>query len=228
MTEDNIEQSSLAILAQIGWQVVDGRTIGPDGTSEREFTDTVLLQRLKNAIERLNPNLSTNNYDEALRRTIRTTSNDLILDNYDFHKLLTDGVNIEQKQTDGSIRTVKVQLFDFENPNNNEFLAVNQLTIVQGDTNRRPDIVLFINGLPLVVIELKNATDSSADLKAAYNQIQTYKKQISGLFRFNELVVISDGLDAKVGTITAPFERLALGKPLTAIVLSQTHQSLRL
>ena len=93
MTEDNIEQSSLAILTQIGWQVVDGRTIGPDGTSEREFTDTVLLQRLKNSIERLNPNLSENNYDEVLRRITRTASNDLILDNYDFHKLLTDGVN---------------------------------------------------------------------------------------------------------------------------------------
>ena len=214
MTEDNIEQSSLAILAQIGWQVVDGRTIGPDGTSEREFTDTVLLQRLKNSIERLNPNLSTNNYDEILRRITRTASSDLILDNYDFHKLLTDGVNIEQKQTDESIRTIKVRLFDFENLNNNEFLAVNQLTIVQSDTNRRPDIVLFINGLPLVVIELKNATDSSADLKAAYNQIQTYKKQISGLFRFNELVVISDGIDAKVGTITAPFERFSAWKTI--------------
>ena len=98
MTEDNIEQSSLAILAQIGWQVVDGRTIGPDGTSEREFTDTVLLQRLKNSIERLNPNLSENNYDEVLRRITRTASSDLILDNYDFHKLITDGINIEQKQ----------------------------------------------------------------------------------------------------------------------------------
>ena len=214
MTEDNIEQSSLEIFAQIGWQVIDGRTIGPDGSGERQFTDVILNQRLKNSLRAINPGFTDNIYDEALRKIARSASSDLTLDNYSFHQLLVNGIDIETRQYDGSVRTTKIKIFDFDQPENNEFLAVNQLTVIQDDINRRPDIVLFINGLPVVVIELKNAVSNSASLRSAYNQIQTYQRQISGLFRFNELVVISDGIDTRLGTITAPFERFSAWKTI--------------
>lgn len=207
MTEDKIEQSMLDTLAQLGWDIINGPTIGPDGTREREYTDVLLNRRLELSLEKLNPEILATSREEALRRVARISSNNLLTDSRNFHRLLVDGVNIEYRHSEGSIRTTQMHLFDFDNPENNDFVAVNQLTIVQDKKNRRPDIVLFVNGIPLVVIELKNATDSNASLRAAYNQIQTYKEQISGLFRFNELCVISDGLDARVGTISASFER---------------------
>lgn len=212
MTEDKIEQGMLDTLANLGWDIVNGPTIGPDGTVEREYTDVVLNRRLDLALARLNPHISPENREEAIRRIARVSLADLLEDNQDFHKLLVEGVNIEHRVEDGSLRTVPVQLFDFENAENNDFVAINQLTVVQDNINRRPDVVLFVNGLPLVVIELKNAADVKANLTAAFNQIQTYKKQISSLFRFNELCVISDGLDARVGTLTAPSERFMAWK----------------
>lgn len=214
MTEDKIEQSFLETLAQLDWDIVNGPTIGPDGTMEREYSDVVLNRRLDIALARLNPELAPEQRDEVARRVIRTASAELLADNQDFHTLLTDGVDIEYRHADGSIRTAQAQLFDFDNPLNNDFVAVNQLTVVQDKINRRPDVVLYVNGLPLVVVELKNATDSKASLSAAYNQIQTYKQQISSLFRFNELCVISDGLDARVGTLTAPSERFMSWKTI--------------
>lgn len=212
MTEDKIEQGMLDTLAQMGWKIVNGPTIGPDGTMEREYTDVVLNRRLDIALARLNPEISPENREEAARRIARVSSANLLEDNQDFHKLLVEGVDIEHRAADGGLRTTPVRLFDFENPENNDFVAINQLTIVQDNVNRRPDVVLFINGLPLVVIELKNAADVKANLTAALNQIQTYKKQIGGLFRFNELCVISDGLDARVGTLIAPSERFMAWK----------------
>lgn len=214
MTEDKIEQSLLDTLASLGWEIVNGPTIGPDGTMERSYADVALNRRLDIALARLNPDLTSERRDEVARRIVRTSSADLLADNQDFHTLLTDGVNVEYRHTDGSIRTTQARLFDFDNPLNNDFVAVNQLTVVQNDINRRPDVVLYVNGLPLVVIELKNATDSKANLAAAYNQIQTYKQQIGKLFRFNELCVISDGIDARVGTLTAPSERFMAWKTI--------------
>lgn len=212
MTEDDIEQSLLETLASSGWEIVNGPTIGPDGTMERCYSDTVLNRRLEIALARINPNIPAASRDEALRRIVRVSSGELLTDNYDFHKLLTDGVDVEYRHSDGSVRTAQVHLFDFENPDNNDFVAVNQLTVIQDNINRRPDVVLYVNGLPLVAIELKNATDSKANLQAAFNQIQTYKEQIGGLFRFNELCVISDGIDARVGTLSAPMERFMAWK----------------
>lgn len=214
MTEDQIEQNTLEILARNGWDIVNGPTIGPDGTMERGFNDIVLKRRLEIALARINPDVPASSREEALRRIIRTSSADLVADNYDFHKLLTDGVNVEYRHEDGSVRTAQVQIFDFNNPANNDFIAINQLTVIQDKINRRPDIVLHVNGLPLVVIELKNAVDSSADLNSAFNQIQTYKQQISSLFRFNELCVISDGLDARVGTVSSPIQRFLAWKTI--------------
>lgn len=214
MTEDKIEQSLLEMLASLGWDIVNGPTIGPDGTMERSYTDVVLVRRLDIALARLNPELSPEQRSEVVKRITRTASDELVADNRDFHTLLTDGVDIEYRHNDGSVRTIQAKLFDFDNSDNNDFVAINQLTIVQDKVNRRPDVILYVNGLPLVVIELKNAADGKANLTAAYNQIQTYKKQISGLFRFNELCVISDGLDARMGTITSPAERFMAWKTI--------------
>lgn len=214
MTEDKIEQSLLETLAQLGWEIVNGPTIGPDGTCERKYEDVVLNRRLEIALARLNPDISAENRDEAMRRIVRVSAADLLADNRDFHKLLVEGVNVEHRADDDGLRTTPVCLFDFENFANNDFVAVNQLTVVQDGINRRPDVVLYVNGLPLAVIELKNAADAKANLTAAYNQIQTYKQQISRLFRFNELCVISDGLDARVGTLTSPSERFMAWKTI--------------
>lgn len=214
MTEDKIEQSLLDTLAQLGWEIVNGPTIGPDGTMERAYADVVLNRRLDIALARLNPELTPERRDEAIRRILRVSSAELLADNRDFHTLLVEGVDVEYRHEDGSMRTVPVRLFDFDNPENNDFVAVNQLTVVQDGVNRRPDVVLYVNGIPLVVVELKNAADAKANLTAAYNQIQTYKKQISSLFRFNELCVISDGLDARIGTLTAPTERYMAWKTI--------------
>lgn len=214
MTEDKIEQNALEILAHIGWDIVNGPTIGPDGTRERDYSEVVLSRRLELSLERLNPDIPAASRDEALKKIIRTVSNELLLDNRDFHTLLTEGVDVEYRHGDGSVRTTQVRLFDFDQPENNDFVAINQLTVIQDNINRRPDIVLYVNGLPLGVIELKNAADSDASLKNAFNQIQTYKQQISSLFRCNELCIISDGLDARVGTISADFERFMSWKTI--------------
>lgn len=214
MTEDKIEQSLLDTLAQLGWEIVSGPTIGPDGTMEREYTDVVLKRRLDIALARLNPDLTKEQRTVVIQQVTRTASHELLVDNRDFHTLLTEGVNIEYRHSDGSIRTTQARLFDFKDPENNDFVAINQLTVIQNDINRRPDVVLYVNGLPLVVIELKNAADSAANLDAAFNQIQTYKQQISNLFRYNELCIISDGLDARIGTLTAPSERFMAWKTI--------------
>ena len=218
MTEDKIEQGMLDTLAQLDWEIVNGPTIGPDGTMERNYADVALNRRLEIALARINPDVPTPQRDEALKHIIRVSTADLLLDNRDFHKLLVEGVDVEYRHDDGSVRTTQVRLFDFEKPDNNDFVAVNQLTVVQDNINRRPDVVLYVNGIPLVLIELKNATDGKANLQAAYNQIQTYKQQISSLFRFNELCVISDGIDARVGTLTAPFERFMTWKTVAGEV----------
>ena len=151
MTEDKIEQSLLDTLAQIGWDIVNGPTIGPDGTMERRYADVVLERRLELALGRLNPDLQPAQLGEVIKRIVRTGGADLLADNRDFQTLLTDGVNVEYRHSDGSVRTAQARLFDFDNPENNDFVAVNQLTVVQNDINRRPDVVLYVNGLPLVL-----------------------------------------------------------------------------
>ncbi len=207
MTEDKIEQSALDTLRELGWEVLFGPDIGPDGSGEREYSEVALVGRLDDAVARINPSLTETDRQEAIKKTLRSNSPDLVLDNHAFHKLLIDGVHVEYRDNDGTIRTQVVKLFDFDQAQYNDFVAVNQFTVVEGEHNRRPDIVLFVNGLPLVVIELKNAASEKANVKRAFNQIQTYKDQIGSLFRFNELCVISDGHEARLGTISAQLER---------------------
>lgn len=214
MTEDKIEQNSLELLAVLGWTILNGPEIGPDGKIERQYADVVLIRRLEAAIERINPHIPAASREEVAKRITRIHSPDLLLDNKDFHNLLVNGVDVEYRAGDGQIRPTQVRIFDFDNVDNNEFVAVNQLTVIQDGVNRRPDVVLFVNGLPIVLIEIKNAADSKADVVKAFRQIQTYKDQISNLFRFNELCVITDGLDARVGTLTAPLERFMSWKTI--------------
>lgn len=208
MTEDQIEQSTLETLRQMGWQVLYGPDIGPDGSGERDYRDVVLNDKLAGALIRLNRHIPQTSLDEAFKRIIRVDKPTLLENNHKLHVLLTQGVPVSYRDYSGEIKHDLVRVIDFDNPDNNDFIAINQLTVLQGDFNRRPDIVLYVNGLPLVVIELKNATDSKASLLAAYRQLQTYKKEISDTFRFNTLCVISDGIDAEMGTVTSPFERM--------------------
>jgi type I restriction enzyme R subunit len=208
MTEDHIEQAVLDTLAEMKWQILHGPDIGPDGTNERDYHDTVLNSRLQSALQRLNPHVPTPSLDEAFKRLVRVQQPTMLANNQAFHELLVNGVPVEYRGPDGEIKNDRAKVIDFEIPANNEFVAVNQLTVLQEDFHRRPDVVLFVNGLPLVLIELKNAADSKADLDAAYRQIQTYKREISDFFRFNELCVISDGHDAEMGTISSSRERM--------------------
>ncbi|EFC9690692.1 type I restriction endonuclease subunit R, partial [Escherichia coli] len=152
------------------------------------------------------PHLSEKKCEEALKQVMQISTPDLMANNLAFHRLLTEGINIEVSK-DGNTQGELACLIDFNDPTNNEFLVVNQITIKEGNHTRRPDLILFINGLPLVVIEVKNAADENATVAGAYNQIKTYQNQISSLFTYNAFNVISDGLEAKAGTVSADFSR---------------------
>lgn len=224
ITESEIEQIALDYLQDLGYSYVLGTDISPDGEHpERQYNEVVLATRLSDAIDRLNPDISQSAKDDALKKVLRSVSPNLLVNNETFHNYLTEGVDVEVRVNDG-IRGVKVHLIDFEHPERNEFLAVNQFTVIEGNQNKRPDIILFINGLPLVVVELKNPTDESATLKTAYNQLQTYKQSIPSLFNYNELLIISDGWDAKCGTITSDFGRFMSWKTKDGKTTADTLQ----
>lgn len=207
ITENDIEDIALSYLQGLGYAWLLGTDISPDGEHpERQYTDVVLTTRLRDAIDKLNPTITQDAKEDALKKVLRTESPNQLINNENFHRYLTDGVDVEVRTPSG-IRGEKVYFVDFTNPENNEFLAVNQFTIIEGNQNKRPDIILFINGLPLVVIELKNAVDENATIKSAFSQLQTYKQAIPSLFTFNELMIVSDGWDARCGTITSDYGR---------------------
>jgi type I restriction enzyme R subunit len=214
MNEDHIEQHALEILRDLGWQVLHGPEIGPDGSGERKYSGVVLDKRLYEALVRINPHVPMQAYEEALKRIVRPKEPDVVLDNRHFHNLLVNGVDVEIRGAAGELRTDKLSLIDFVNPSNNEFVAVNQLTIINGEFHRRPDIVLFINGLPLGMLEIKDPTEERASLRTAFNQFQTYKYEFPNLFRFNELLIITDGIDAEAGTLSSNFERFTPWKTI--------------
>jgi type I restriction enzyme R subunit len=204
ISEDHIEQIVIQEFIDLGYSYINGADISPDGVAqEREFDEVVLKHRLQNAIAKLNPNVPFEAQEEAIKKVLRTDSPNLFQNNYQVHKYLTDGVDVEYRKGD-RIAGDKVWLIDYENPTNNEFLVVNQFTIIENNINKRPDIILFVNGLPLVVIELKNAVDENATINSAFNQLQTYKQSISSLFLYNALLIISDGWDAMYGSLTSP------------------------
>ncbi len=204
ISEDHIEQIIIQEFIELGYQYINGTDISPDGSMpEREYNEVVLKNRLQEAIAKLNPSIPYEAQEEALRKVLRSDSPELFQNNYQFHKYLTEGVDVEYRKTD-RIAGDKVWLIDYENPSNNEFLVINQFTVIEGNTNKRPDVILFVNGLPLVVIELKNAADENADVNAAFNQLQTYKHTIPSLFQYNALLIASDGWDALYGSLTSP------------------------
>lgn len=212
ITENEIEEIALSYLQSLGYTYQLGTVISPDGEHpERQYNEVVLVTRLRDAIDKLNPNISQDAKEEALKKVLRTESPNALINNETFHRYLTDGVDVEMR-TESGIRGEKIYIVDFTHPENNEFLAVNQFTVVEGNQNKRPDIILFVNGLPLVVIELKNAVDENANLKSAFNQLQTYKQAIPSLFTYNSLLIISDGWDARCGTITSGYGRFMTWK----------------
>lgn len=207
ITETQVELISLEYLRELGYDFLYGPDISPDGLfPERLYSEVILINRLKSAIDRLNPLISSDAREEALKKVLRTSSPNLLVNNEIFHQYLTEGIDIEYRK-DGNIRGDKVYLVDFNDPENNEFLAINQFTIVENNNNKRPDIILFVNGLPLVVIELKNPTDEKATTRNAFNQLQTYKHLIPTLFTYNSLMIASDGWEARCGTLTSDWNR---------------------
>ncbi len=208
-TEDYVEQACLDWLEALGYSIMHGPDISPDGDKpERAAYDAnILIERFKSAFHNINPHLNADACDYALRKLQQTELPTLIEENRRIHRLIVDGVDVDITREDGSIGTDKAKLIDFENPTNNDWLAVNQFTVIEGGHNRRPDVVVFINGLPISVIELKNPVDENATIDDAYNQLQTYKDEIEGLFRTNGLLITSDGLLARVGSLTANAER---------------------
>lgn len=218
MTENEIEQLAIALLEHQGYTYINGVQLAPDvGDLERtSFEEVVLKQRLENAVRRINPTIPLDAQQDAVKQILRIASPDVLSNNETFHRLLTEGIPVT-KRVYGQERGDRVFLIDFENPLHNEFLVVNQFTIVENGVNKRPDITLFVNGLPLVVIELKNATDDKTTIQSAFRQIETYKAMISSLFTFNAFSVISDGLEAKAGTISAGLSRFMAWKTTDGI-----------
>ncbi|NLI41577.1 MAG: type I restriction endonuclease subunit R, partial [Caldisericales bacterium] len=224
--ESEIEQISLELLRdENGYVILYGPDLLEGASPERGYSEVVLKNRLRAAIDRINPRIPEEAREEAFKKALRTQALTVIDNNEAFHHLLTEGVDVKFSIGEGKSRTDKVWLIDFDRPENNEFLAVNQFTVVENNVNKRPDIVLFINGLPLVVIELKNAADEKADVQAAFHQLLTYQQVIPSLFTFTAFEVISDGWFAKAGTISSDYSRFMEWKSVDGVhVMDSKHQ----
>ncbi|MFD2677005.1 type I restriction endonuclease subunit R [Camelimonas lactis] len=216
-TEDTVEQAAIDILKDLGWTYRHGSEIAPDSAApeRRSFSDVILLPRLEAAIASLNPTLPESARAEAVRSVLSREAGSLVEENRRIHRLITDGVSVEYRNAEGRIVGDKVWLIDLANVAANDWLVVNQFTVVEGSQNRRPDVVLFINGLPLAVLELKNAASENATITDAFNQLQTYRTQIPGLFRTNAVLVTSDGIEARIGSLTADEERFMPWRTVT-------------
>ncbi len=210
-TESTLEQAAIDWLKDLGYDYAFGPEIAFDGAHpERvDYQEPLLLERVRNALARLNPDLPPAAREEAFRSLTRPGNPSLLLNNHAFHRLLVNGIEVDYKK-DGRVVSGRAMVVDFDNPENNDWLVVNQYTVAGANhglpTNRRPDVVIFVNGLPLAVIELKNAADEKTTIWSAFNQLQTYKHDIPTLFHTNELLIISDGLNARLGSLTADRE----------------------
>jgi len=204
-TESVVEKAALAWLESIGWRITHGPDIAPDmpAAERRDYGEVVLAQRLRDALARLNQALPAEALEDAFRKVTRPEGADLVQRNRAVHRLLADGVTVEYRTAGGAIRGAQARVLDFDDLANNDWLAVNQFTVVENKHARRPDVVLFVNGLPLAVLELKNAADEEATIWTAFQQLQTYKTEIASLFAPNAVLVVSDGIEARVGTLTA-------------------------
>lgn len=213
ITESSVEQYAIELLQAQGYEYLHGQEIAPDSDNPQRssFDEVLLLNILKDAIAFINPSIPPDAQADALKQIQRINSPELIANNETFHRMLTEGINVSYRK-DGNSRGDKVWIIDYENPVNNRFFAVNQFTVTDhsriGHTvNKRPDLVLFVNGLPLVVIELKNPAVEDASINSAFRQLQTYMNAIPALFSYNGFMIISDGLEAKAGTISSGLSR---------------------
>ena len=206
--ETTVEDAALEIFEALGYAILHGPEIAPDELfAERDsYSEVALIKRLRESLSRINAQIPEEALEDAVRKVLRAESPSLTENNRRFHHFLTDGVSVEYRRNDRIVNDT-AWLFDFETPENNDWVAVNQLTVEEDRRNRRPDVVIFVNGLPLAVIELKNLADENAGIGKAYDQFQTYKNDIPSLFHYNELLVISDGIEARIGSLTAGWER---------------------
>ena len=213
LTESKIEEFAIGLFEQLGYRYLYGPDIAPDGTNPKRvsFEEIVMVESLRHAVYRINHTLPQEVCDEAINQVLRIASPDLLSNNETFHRMLTEGVSVSVHK-EGAERGELVWLVDFDNPLNNDFTVINQYTIVENNHNKRPDILLFVNGLPLVVIELKNAVDENATVQSAFRQMETYKETIPSLFTYNSIIVISDGLEARSGSLSAGFSRMMAWK----------------
>lgn len=208
-TENHVEEAALHWFKGLGYEVCHGPDIAPDGShpERASYGDVVLPGRLRSALQRLNPHLPADTLEAVFRKVHQTETPSLIEENRRLHRMMVEGVDIELQREDGSIGGDNAKLIDFDHPERNDWLAVNQFTVIENQNNRRPDVVIFVNGLPVAVLELKNPGDENATLEGAFNQLQTYKNQIPSLFRTNAVLVTADGLTARIGSLTADLER---------------------
>lgn len=218
-TEADLEQATLEWLEEIGFTTVSGTLLAPDGAypERSSYHDVVLVERLRTALVSFNPHIPHDAIEDAIHQIIVTKSPSLIVNNQAFHKFITDGIDVAIRDSAGNIRYDKVVLFDFTNPANNDWLAVNQFTVVEGKHEKRPDVIVFVNGLPLVVIELKSSSNEAVGISEAYNQLQTYKDAIPSLFTYNCALITSDGINARIGSLTANEERFMLWRTINGV-----------
>jgi type I restriction enzyme R subunit len=233
-TESVVEEAALEWFEALGYAIADGPSLAPGeaGEERRTYADIVLDGRLRDALARLNPRVSREGLDEALRKLTRISSPQLVDANHELHSYLVNGVSVEYLRPDGTVGYDPVRVVDFDVVENNDWLVVNQFTVTEGGHNRRLDVVVFLNGLPIAVLELKNAASENATIWNAFQQLQTYKHELPSLFVFNELLVISDGLEARIGTLSSNKERFLPwrtieGEALAPKTMSQLEVLLR-
>tara|TARA_R110001599_G_scaffold294201_1_gene498177 strand:- start:2310 stop:5450 length:3141 start_codon:yes stop_codon:yes gene_type:complete len=209
LAEDHVEQAGIETLKSLGWLYLHGSDIAPDGPSPQRasLSDAFLIPRLEHSIAHINPAIPADAIEQALRKLLTNELPNLVEENRRIHRYLVNGIDVEYRSDTGSIVSDKVWLINFDNVEANDWLVVNQFTLIEGRQNRRPDVILFVNGMPLAVLELKNPSDETATLSKAFDQLQTYKLQIPSLFKTNAVLVTSDGLAARIGALTANEER---------------------
>ncbi len=216
-TEDLVEQAVIAIFQELGWTYGEPDDVAPDGPNKvrQSNTEVILWEKLREAAARINPRIPDDALETAVRQIGFSETPSLLEENRRIHSQLVQGIDVEYRAEDGSIRGDKVWLIDFDDPAQNDWFVTNQFTVVENGQNRRPDVVAFINGLPVAVLELKNAASESATVDDAYNQLQTYKQQIPSIFRTNASLVSSDGLLARIGSLSAGRDRFMPWRTIT-------------
>ena len=205
LNESHVEEAALSWFLELGYSIGHGPHLAPgEPAAERHsFAEVVLVGRLREAVWKLNPAIPDEAREDAIRKVLRVATTSLTQTNRTFNRMLRDGVDVEYSRPDGSIKGDKVRLVDFENVDSNDWFAINQFTVIEGQQNRRPDILIFVNGLPLGLVELKNPSDEGATIWSAYAQVQTYKSAIPSLLQYNVVIVLSDGIEARIGSLTA-------------------------